>query len=70
MVVTTVAPVSLAILLISPFVTLLKPRHPASVIYFDAKSSIPIVVRMTLAPDSKILVTLLFKTSHSFCLIF
>lgn len=69
-VVITVAPVSLAILLISPLLTLLKPMHPASTIYLDAKSSIPIVVQMTLAPDSNILVTLLFKTSHYFCLIF
>lgn len=66
----TVAPVNLAILLISPLLTLLKPMHPASVMYFEAKSSIPILVTMTLAPDYKIFLTLSFKTSHSFCLIF
>jgi len=46
----TVAPVSLAILAISPLLTLLNPMHPASTIYFEAKSSMPILVRITLAP--------------------
>jgi len=66
----TVAPVSLAILAISPLLTLLNPIHPASTIYFEAKSSIPILVRITLAPAWRILLTLYFKTSHYFCLIF
>lgn len=67
---TTVAPVSFAILCKSPFSTLLNPRHPASTKYFEAKSSMPMRVSTTFAPLSKILVILLFKTSHSFCLIF
>lgn len=67
---TTVAPVSLAILCRSPASTLLKPRQPASTMYLEARSSMPILVRITFAPDSRILVTLLLRTSHSFCLIF
>lgn len=51
------------------FSTLLKPMHPASTRYLEAKSSIPILVRMTFAPASRIFF-LLFKTLHSCCLIF
>lgn len=50
MVLMTVAPVSLAILFMSALLTLLKPMHPASVMYFEAKSSIPMLVMITLAP--------------------
>lgn len=50
MVLITVAPVSLAILFMSPLFTLRNPMHPASTIYFEAKSSIPMLVMITLAP--------------------
>jgi hypothetical protein len=69
-VVTTVAPVDLAILLKSYFGTLLNPIHPASIKYLFATSSIPLVVRITFAPALRIFSTLSFKISHSLYLIF
>lgn len=66
----TVAPVSLAILFKSPLSTLRSPIHPASTRYFEARSSMPILVRITFAPASRIFFTLCLRTSHSFCLIF
>lgn len=62
-VVITVAPVNLAILYRSALSTLLNPRTPDAFMYWDAVSSIPMRVRMTLAPDWMILCNLLFKTS-------
>jgi len=65
-----VAPVDLAILLKSAFATLLIPIHPASIKYLFATSSIPLVVKMTLAPAARIFSILSFKISHSLYLIF
>ncbi len=44
--------------------------HPASTKYLEAKSSMPIFVKITLAPDCIILVIRLLSMSHYFCLIF
>ena len=48
---TILPPLALAILLISSLSTLLKAMQPFSTKYFCAKSSIPLVDRMTLAPE-------------------
>jgi len=66
----TVAPVALAIFLISAFSTLLNPIQPASIKYLLAISSIPLVVITTFAPASIIFLSLCFKISHSYYLIF
>jgi len=51
-------PVALAILFISSFFTLRTAIAPASTNNFKHKSSIPLVVRITLAPASRIFLIL------------
>lgn len=65
-----VAPEALAIFLKSCLSTLLNPKTPFSTKYLLATSSIPLVVKTTLAPALIIRLILSFKISHSFHLIF
>ena len=51
---TSNSPVALAILLKSGFLTLLTAMAPASTKYLRQRSSMPPVVRMTLAPELRI----------------
>lgn len=60
-----IPPVALAILLRSTFLQRLTARAPASTKYFRHKSSIPPVVRITLAPAPKIFSILSFVMSYS-----
>lgn len=60
-----IPPVALAILLRSTFLQRLTARAPASTKYFRHKSSIPPVVRITLAPAPKIFSILSFVISYS-----
>lgn len=60
-----IPPVALAILLRSTFLQRLTARAPASTKYFRHKSSIPPVVRITLAPAAKIFSILSFVISYS-----
>jgi hypothetical protein len=63
MVVITVAPVNFAILYKSALSTLLNPNTPDAFMYWDAVSSMPMLVRMTFAPDWIIFCNLLLRTS-------
>merc|ERR1712012_1443057 len=68
--VTKVAPVALAILLRSCLLHLLTAMAPASTKYFKHRSSMPPVVRITLAPVVKILLILSLVMSLSLSVIF